>query len=75
MDNLNQSLLQVEDLMSLLNVGKNSVYRLLEAGEIKGFKIGRVWKIPQFSLNEYIEKQTQNYMSSNLQKGLLKSQV
>ena len=64
MDNVMQSLLQVEDVMSLLNIGKNSTYRLLESGELRGFKIGRVWKIPQFALNEYVQEQTRAYMQN-----------
>lgn len=49
-------LLTVEDLMELLNVGKNTAYQLLENGEVKAFRIGRVWKIPRKSVYDYIER-------------------
>lgn len=47
-------LMTVEDLMEMLNIGKNTAYRLLESGEIKAFRIGRVWKIPYKAIQEYI---------------------
>ncbi len=50
-------ILTVEEVMDSLYIGRNAVYKLLGNGEIKGFKIGKTWKIPQCSLEEYIEKQ------------------
>lgn len=47
-------ILTVEDLMELLNVGKNTAYSLLESGEVKAFRIGRMWKISRKSVYEYI---------------------
>lgn len=40
--------------MEFLNIGKNTLYRLLNSGEISAFKIGKVWKIPKKSFEEYI---------------------
>lgn len=39
-------------------IGKNRVYELLEKKELKGFRIGRVWKIPKEALKEYILSQS-----------------
>ena len=47
-------ILTVEDLMELLNIGKNTAYSLLESGEVKAFRIGRMWKIPRKSVYDYI---------------------
>lgn len=47
-------ILTVAEVMELLYVGKNTVYALLQSGELKGFRIGRSWKIPRSSLQEYI---------------------
>ena len=47
-------ILTVEELMELLNIGKNTAYTLLDSGEIKAFRIGRMWKIPRKSVYEYI---------------------
>lgn len=49
-----QDILSVFDVAEVLFIGKNRVYELLEKKELKGFRIGRVWKIPREALQEYI---------------------
>lgn len=49
-----QDILSVLDVAEALFIGKNRVYELLEKKELKGFRIGRVWKIPRDALQEYI---------------------
>ena len=51
-------ILTIEELMELLYIGKNTAYQLLKSGEIKAFRIGKVWKIPRESVNEYILRKT-----------------
>ena len=51
-------ILTIEELMELLYIGKNTAYKLLKSGEIKAFRIGKVWKIPRESVNEYIMRKT-----------------
>ena len=51
-------ILTIEELMELLYIGKNTAYQLLKSGEIKAFRIGKVWKIPRESVNEYITRKT-----------------
>ena len=42
----------VEDLMPILNVGRNTAYRLVRSGEIRSIKVGRQIRIPrQFLIN------------------------
>lgn len=36
-------LLTVEEVCGILNIGPNAAYRLLNSGELKAFRIGRVW--------------------------------
>ena len=55
-ENMNQ-LITIEEVCKMLNLGRGSAYRLLQDKEIKGFKIGKKWKIPKEAVNEYIEKQ------------------
>ncbi len=50
--------LMVEKLCEALNIGKNAAYRLLNEGTVKGFRIGRVWKISKSSLESYIRQQS-----------------
>ena len=56
---LNQysDILSVPDVAEVLSIGKNRVYELLENNAIKGFRIGRVWKIPKAAIQEYIIEQ------------------
>lgn len=56
-DNLNR-IITIEELMKLLNIRKNTAYRLLKRREIKGFMLGNKWKIPIESVNSYIIKMT-----------------
>lgn len=53
-----QDILSVYDAAEALCIGKNRVYELLENKELKGFRIGRVWKIPKEALKEYILSQS-----------------
>lgn len=50
-------LLTVDDLCEKLQVSRNTVYQLLESGEIEGFKVGRNWRIPNNSISSYILNQ------------------
>lgn len=51
-------LLTIEDLASILAIGKNAAYSLLNTKQIKAFRIGRTWKIPKESVELYILKQS-----------------
>lgn len=51
-------ILTPEDVMEELLVGKNAVYNILRSGELKGFRVGRNWKIPRKAVEEYIDKKT-----------------
>ena len=52
-------LLTVEQLCQLLQIGKNSAYKLLQTGKIKSFKLGRSWKIPHNSVTDYVKQQSE----------------
>lgn len=49
-----QEILTVDDVMQMLYIGRNTVYNLLNSGKLKGFRIGRTWKIPKDCLTDYI---------------------
>lgn len=49
-------LLSIEQLCDKLFISQTTAYKLLQSGDIKGFKLG-TWKIPVKSINEYIYKQ------------------
>lgn len=50
-------LISLEILCEMLGVGKNAAYELLRSKQIKAFRIGRTWKIPKKSVEEYILRQ------------------
>ena len=54
-------MITIEDVCSMLNIGKNNAYRLLKEGKIHAFKIGRIWKFTQESVEEYIRLNTPLY--------------
>lgn len=46
--------LTVEEACEALKIGFNAMYELLNTGKIKGYRNGRVWRIPKAALVEYI---------------------
>ena len=42
------------ELADYLGVGKNRAYELLNSGEIKGFRIGSIWKVTKTAVDQYI---------------------
>ena len=53
-----QTLMSVMELAEYLNVGKNHAYNLLRQGEIKGFRIGNIWKVSKEAVNKYIREKS-----------------
>lgn len=46
--------LTVEDACEALRIGYNAIYDLLRSGKLKGYRNGRVWRIPKESVKQYI---------------------
>lgn len=49
-------LLTVEEVCEMLKMGRDAVYRLLNSCALKGFRNGRVWRIPKEAIIEYVIK-------------------
>ena len=47
-------ILTVEEACEALRKGYNAMYDLLNSGKLKGFRNGRVWRIPKLAIKEYI---------------------
>ena len=47
-------ILTVEESCEALRIGRNSLYDLLHSGRLKGYRNGRVWRIPRESVIEFI---------------------
>ena len=54
-------LLSIEQLCERLFISPTTAYKLLQSGEIKGFKVG-TWKIPVKSVNEYINRKCEEWI-------------
>ena len=46
--------LRVEDLMSILDVGRNTAYVLVRCGKIRSIRIGKQLRIPKQGLIDYL---------------------
>ena len=51
-------IMSVYEVSEALYIGKNRAYELLEEEVLKGFRIGRIWKIPRKNLEEYVIQQS-----------------
>ena len=64
-DFLEKELLTVDEVMEILCLGKNTVYKLLGSGELKGIKFGRVWRIPKGSIQEMLMQKRNDGLHGN----------
>lgn len=49
-----EDVLTTEEACEALRIGYNALYKLLSSGELKGYRNGRVWRIPKVSIETYI---------------------
>ncbi len=49
------SMLTTKDLQQLLHVDRSTIYRMAEAGQLPGVKIGRQWRFPADRFNRWLE--------------------
>lgn len=47
---------QFRNYVPMLNIGRNTAYTLIKTKKLKAFKIGKSWKIPASSVEEYIRQ-------------------
>ena len=46
--------LRVEELMSILHIGRNTAYELVRSGRIRSIKVGRQLRVPRDAVAEFI---------------------
>lgn len=56
--NVYGDILNIDELCEVLLIGKNTAYKLLESGELKGFRFGRTWKISKVAVEDFILKRS-----------------
>ena len=49
-----EKILTAEEVADYLKINIRTVYKLLETGELQGRKIGRIWRITESAVNEYM---------------------
>jgi len=50
-------LLTADEACEALKIGKNALYELLASKALKGYRNGRVWRIPKQAVAEFIRQQ------------------
>lgn len=48
------TVLTPRDVMDILDIGKNTAYALLNSGRLRGFRVGRSWRIAAEALEEFM---------------------
>lgn len=50
------SLLTLKEAMEYLKLSRSTFYKLMEKGEIKGIKIGKVWRFRKEDIESFITR-------------------
>ena len=53
--------LRVEDLTSILDIGRNTAYELVRCGKIRSIRIGKQLRIPKDALVEYLSDENRRF--------------
>lgn len=48
--------LKVEDLMPILNIGRNTAYELVRSGQIRSIRVGRQIRVPKEAVIAYLNR-------------------
>ena len=56
---MNEEFLLLDSICSKLHIGKTTVYRLIQSGQLPACKIGGKWQIKQTDLDSYLAKNCQ----------------
>ena len=51
-----EKMLTAGEISEALRVSVRTVYNLLEAGALRGVRVGRAWRVPESALEEFIAK-------------------
>ena len=47
-----------EEAAEILRIGMNQMYKILNTGELKAYRVGRAWRIPKQNIINYINQKT-----------------
>ncbi len=51
-----KDIMTIDEICEALMIGRNRCYKLLGSGQLKGFRIGCVWKVSKEALIDYVRK-------------------
>lgn len=54
---MNENAMTVQDVAEYLNVDPKTVYRMVNRGDLPGFKVGGSWRFHRSDLDEWILQQ------------------
>lgn len=52
-----REMLNLKQVQEILDISERTAFRLINGGELKGFKVGREWRFFQSDIDDYIERQ------------------
>ena len=53
-----EDVMTTDEVCEAMRIGKNNLYSLLENKQLRGYRNGRVWRIPKESVIAFIREQT-----------------
>jgi excisionase family DNA binding protein len=57
-------LLDIKQVQEKLGVSERTIFRLIEKGDLTGFKVGRAWRFEESDIDLYIDRQRQKARES-----------
>lgn len=54
---INEEVLKIKDVATLLKVGEKTVYSMAQSGELPAFKVRGQWRFSKKDMDEWINKQ------------------
>ncbi|MDR0917128.1 MAG: helix-turn-helix domain-containing protein [Oscillospiraceae bacterium] len=48
--------LTISELREILYIGRNKAYALLMSGELRGFKVGRAWRVAKSEVERWVRE-------------------
>jgi len=59
------TLLNIKEAQERLGISESTMFRLLKRKELKGFKVGRVWKFEESDITDFIQRQREKTEQSS----------
>jgi len=64
-----EDLLTTRQLQEILQIDRVTIYRMLEDGRLRGFKVGGQWRFSQHDIEAWLQSQRQSKSSSDTESG------